>query len=102
MKAVAGQMLGILLVLTGAGFVVAAFGGLGSVGVQSVPQQWVFGFAALLAGRILLAGTVSRPRVATEPEMGLEARLEEIINPSAHPNDPSSDAAAVSVTASKP
>lgn len=102
MKAVAGQLFGILLVVTGAAFVVAAFGGLDAIGVHSLPQQWVFGFAGLLAGRIVLGGTVGRRRVATEQEMGLEARLEEIIHPSTHPTDPSSDAAPLSVTASQP
>ena len=63
MKALAGQSTGILLILVGAGFVVAAFGGLTPVGIHSGPQQWAIGLAGLLTGRILLVATLGRRNV---------------------------------------
>jgi hypothetical protein len=102
MKAVAGQLLGILLLLVGAAFVVAAFGGLGPIGIQSLPQQWVIGVAGLLGGRLLIVQAL-RMRTAGGPmAVGLEARIEEITDIPLHPSDPVSDAATRSVTGSKP
>jgi hypothetical protein len=102
MKAVAGQLLGIVVLLIGAAFVVAAFGGLGPIGIQSLPQQWVLGLAGLLGGRLLIAQAL-RTRTAGSPiAIGLEARIEEITNIPLHQGDSASDATTRSGTASKP
>jgi hypothetical protein len=71
MKALAGQLTGILLILVGAGFVVAALGGLDPVGIQSLPQQWAFGLAGVVAGRILLVAALGR-RTGAELAPGSE------------------------------
>jgi hypothetical protein len=102
MKAVAGQLLGILLVLIGAAFVVAAFGGLGAIGIQSLPQQWVVGLGGILAGRILLARAMRTRASVGAVAVGLEARIEEITNIPLHPLDHTTETPARSVTALKP
>jgi hypothetical protein len=101
MKAVAGQLLGILLVLIGAAFVVAAFGGLGPIGIQSLPQQWVIGLGGILGGRVLLVRGLRTRASVGAVAVGLDARIEEITNIPLHPIDPSTQAAGGSVTASK-
>jgi hypothetical protein len=63
MKTLAGQLTGVLLILVGAGFVVAALGGLDPIGIQSLPQQWAFGLAGVVGGRILLVATLGRRNV---------------------------------------
>jgi hypothetical protein len=100
MKAVAEQLLGILLVLIGAAFVVAAFGGLGPIGIQSLPQQWVVGFGGILGGRILLVRTLRTRAAIGAVASGIDARIEEITNIPLHPIDGSGEGAAP-FTASK-
>jgi hypothetical protein len=101
MKAVAGQLLGIVLVMIGAAFVVAAFGGLQPIGIQSLPQQWVVGLGGILGGRIFLVRGM-RTRASVGVAVGLDARIEEITNIPLHPLDHTPETTARSVTTSKP
>jgi hypothetical protein len=99
MKIGVGRLLGVLLLLTGSTFVVAAFGGLGPIGIQSLPEQWVIGLGGILGGRVLLSRGLRTPAAIAA---GLDARIEEISNIPLHPLDSSAEVTARSVTPSKP
>jgi hypothetical protein len=102
MKEVAGQLLGIVLVLVGAAFVVAALGGLQPIGIQSLPQQWVVGLGGILGGRIFLVRGMRTRASVGAVAVGLDARIEEITNIPLHPLDHTTETAGPSVTALKP
>jgi hypothetical protein len=102
MKAVTGQLLAVVLLLMGATFVVAAFGGLGPIGIQSLPQQWIVGIAGLLGGRFLLGRTLRTHAAVAAVAVGLDARIEEITNIPLHPIDHSVENSAHSVALPKP
>jgi hypothetical protein len=63
MTARLGPWLGIIFIVTGASFVVAATGAMSSLGVAGAPAQWIYGLTCLVAGRILLAEPWRSPRI---------------------------------------